>query len=46
VAFSEMNSLSATPQTIAVEGVTYTYETETDGLPGLSALGVVFVHQR
>ena len=46
LSFSEMNDLSATPHTVTVEGITYTYETETDSLASLEAAGVVYIHQR
>lgn len=46
VSFTEMNDLSGQPQLISVDGITYTYETETDTLASLDALGVVFIHQR
>jgi surface antigen len=46
VSVSEMNSPDATPQVIEIEGVSYPYETETDSLVSLEALGVVFIHER
>jgi surface antigen len=46
ISVSEMNSLSGTVRWLVVEGVSYPYEYETDMLSSLSALGVVYIHQR